>query len=71
VRPVLFDVAPSGPEWPHEIKHDGYRINARIDGDTVRLSSHNSRDWAAIAVTVRELPVPSVILDGAGGRALR
>src|SRR6202030_3804151 len=28
---------PSGPKWIHEIKHDGYRIQARIDGRTTRL----------------------------------
>ena len=28
---------PSGPGWVHEIKHDGYRLIVRRDGDTVRL----------------------------------
>src|SRR5690349_21544312 len=28
----LSDKAPSGPKWVHEIKHDGYRLQARIDG---------------------------------------
>ena len=27
--PTLADKAPSGPQWIHEIKHDGYRIIAR------------------------------------------
>jgi bifunctional non-homologous end joining protein LigD len=66
--PVLFDVAPSGPEWLHEVKHDGYRIIARKDGDAVRLWSRWARDWSrtfsAIADAVRELPVASIILDG-------
>jgi len=26
-----------GPQWVHEIKHDGYRLIVRRDGDLVRL----------------------------------
>ena len=25
---------PSGPDWVHEVKHDGYRLIVRRDGDT-------------------------------------
>jgi ATP-dependent DNA ligase len=50
------------------VKHDGYRIIARKDGDAVRLWSRNGRDWsrsfAAIAAAIRELPVASIVLDG-------
>jgi len=28
---------PSGPDWLHEIKHDGFRIMARRDAKGVRL----------------------------------
>ena len=35
-QPTLSDKPPSGPQWLHEIKHDGYRIIARKSGDTVR-----------------------------------
>jgi ATP-dependent DNA ligase len=28
---------PAGPGWVHEIKHDGYRLIVRRDGDTVHL----------------------------------
>jgi hypothetical protein len=30
---------PSGEAWLHEIKHDGFRVIARKDGDRVRLYS--------------------------------
>jgi hypothetical protein len=30
-------VPPSGAEWIHEIKHDGFRLMARRDGAGVRL----------------------------------
>src|SRR5829696_9929385 len=66
--PVLADVAPSGPEWLHEIKHDGYRLIARKDGDRVRLWSRQGRDWtrsfAGIAAAIRTLPAASLVLDG-------
>jgi hypothetical protein len=35
--PTLAAKPPSGPDWVHEIKHDGYRLMVRRDGDTVRL----------------------------------
>jgi ATP-dependent DNA ligase len=28
---------PSGPEWLHEIKYDGYRLRVERNGDRVRL----------------------------------
>ena len=35
--PVLALTPPSGPNWVHEIKHDGYRLIVRRDGAAVRL----------------------------------
>ena len=35
--PSLAFKPPAGPGWVHEIKHDGYRLIVRRDGDTVRL----------------------------------
>jgi ATP-dependent DNA ligase len=32
---------PSGPEWLHEIKHDGFRILAQRDAKGVRLYTRN------------------------------
>jgi ATP-dependent DNA ligase len=36
-NPSLAHKPPSGPGWVHEIKHDGYRLQVRRDGSTVRL----------------------------------
>ena len=38
--------APSGPDWVHEIKHDGYRLMVRRDGSRVRCFTRNGNDWA-------------------------
>jgi len=32
---------PAGPQWIHEIKHDGFRIMARRDAAGVRLISRH------------------------------
>jgi hypothetical protein len=38
------DELPSGDPWLHEIKHDGFRVIARKDGDRVRLYSRPGND---------------------------
>ena len=36
---------PAGPDWIHEIKHDGYRLIVQRDGKRVRLFTRNGHDW--------------------------
>jgi hypothetical protein len=36
----------AGPDWVHEIKHDGYRLQVRRDGDAVRLFTRRGYDWS-------------------------
>src|SRR5262249_40426619 len=43
--PTKTDKLPSGPEWLHEIKHDGFRIIARKA--QVRLYSRPGNDFTA------------------------
>jgi bifunctional non-homologous end joining protein LigD len=60
--------APSGADWLHEIKFDGYRIEARLDRGKVRLLTRKQLDWTRrfdrIAQAVAALPANSAILDG-------
>lgn len=44
-QPILTFRAPEGPEWMHEINHDGYRIIARKDRDGLRVWSRRGRDY--------------------------
>jgi len=37
--PTAAPCPPAGPEWLHEIKHDGYRMLAHRDGECARLIS--------------------------------
>lgn len=41
----LVDSPPAG-DWLYEIKFDGYRIMARLQGDEVRLITRNGHDWS-------------------------
>jgi bifunctional non-homologous end joining protein LigD len=65
---TLRDGAPGGKAWLHEIKFDGYRIEARLDHGKVRLLTRNRQDWThrfkPIAVDVAALPAETALLDG-------
>jgi bifunctional non-homologous end joining protein LigD len=41
------DKPPSGPQWLHEIKLDGYRMAARIDNGRVQLLTRTALDPAS------------------------
>jgi bifunctional non-homologous end joining protein LigD len=71
VEPCLPSPAkrpPAGPNWLHEIKHDGFRIMARRDGVGVRLFTRNGHDFTArfplAAAAVAALPGRSFLIDG-------
>jgi bifunctional non-homologous end joining protein LigD len=59
---------PSGPKWIHEIKHNGYRMQARIDAGSVRLLTRKALDWterfASIAAAITKIGLASGLLDG-------
>jgi bifunctional non-homologous end joining protein LigD len=65
---TLAEAAPDGDQWLHEIKYDGYRLLARIERGTVRLTTRNGLDWtdkfAASARALAALPVESALIDG-------
>jgi hypothetical protein len=42
----LAEEAPEGTDWLHEIKYDGYRMHARIDGDKIELLTRTGLDWS-------------------------
>ncbi len=66
---TLVDGPPTDlAEWMFELKFDGYRILARIEGGEVRLITRNGNDWThrmpGLARAVRALPVESGWIDG-------
>ena len=45
--PTLVRTAPAGPNWLHEIKHDGYRTVCVVDGGGVSIHTRQGHDWAS------------------------
>jgi bifunctional non-homologous end joining protein LigD len=66
--PKLASKPPAGPQWTHEIKHDGYRLIARKQGDRLRLFTRRGYDWSdrypRIVEAVEALPTGSATIDG-------
>ncbi len=60
-------VPPDGDRWLHEVKHDGYRIIAVVEGGRARLWSRKGTDYSkratAVAAAVAAL-ADDVMLDG-------
>lgn len=72
IEPALATLereAPSGREWLHEVKFDGYRMQAQIAGTEIRLLTRTGLDWterfgAEIPAALAELKCSDAILDG-------
>ena len=60
--PTAARVPPSGPGWLHEIKHDGYRLVARLEGSRARLFSR--RGFPRIGEALASLRARSMTIDG-------
>jgi bifunctional non-homologous end joining protein LigD len=66
--PTWSRTAPSGRQWIHEIKQDGYRLIVRKDGRRVRLFTRRGFDWSGrypvITIAMQSLRVRSATIDG-------
>ena len=66
--PTKAPYPPTGDEWLHEIKMDGFRIIARKDGDQVKLYSRQGNDlterFPLIVEALARLRSRSCIIDG-------
>jgi ATP-dependent DNA ligase len=66
--PSLATKPPSGSEWIHEIKHDGYRLMIRRDTAGMRLLTRRGYDWTArfpaITSAASMLRAKSFLIDG-------
>ncbi len=54
--PTRADKPPVGPDWIHEIKHDGYRMIVRKKDGRVRLFTRRGYDWTDRFPLIREAP---------------
>ena len=67
-QPFLVVRPPADPDWLHEVKHDGYRIVARKQGESVSLWTRYGADFTdrlpRIAEAIGKLPADSALIDG-------
>ncbi|HET7804725.1 MAG TPA: DNA ligase D [Pseudolabrys sp.] len=71
VPPCLASLSDSGPDqgnWVHELKFDGYRMQARLDRGKVTLLTRKGLDWTkkfpTIAKAIAKLPAKTALIDG-------
>lgn len=71
IAPALctpIEIPPRGDQWLHEIKYDGYRLQAAVSGQGVRLYTRTGLDWTGkftqIAGALGKLGLQDVLLDG-------
>jgi DNA ligase D-like protein (predicted ligase) len=59
---------PTGKNWLFEMKLDGYRMQAAIAGDQVRLYTRNGHDWTGqfgyVAPALSRLTTGTALIDG-------
>jgi bifunctional non-homologous end joining protein LigD len=67
-EPTLTDPPAAGSGWLHEVKHDGFRILARKQGERVTVWSQRGADFTywfpTIAAAVRGLAADEALIDG-------
>ena len=66
---TLTKSPPTGERWLHEIKFDGYRLQAHIEDGKVTLWTRGGLDWThkfgeAVPEALRNLPVRTALIDG-------
>jgi bifunctional non-homologous end joining protein LigD len=67
-HPTLGEKAPSGERWVHELKFDGYRIQAHLHNGQPAMYTRRGHEWTlrfqTIADALANLPANELILDG-------
>ena len=64
----LVEIAPSGPQWLHEIKLDGFRMSARVQRGRAKLLTRTGLDWSdkypSVVEALAKVGAKSAYLDG-------
>jgi bifunctional non-homologous end joining protein LigD len=62
---TLVDAPPADPsEWIFELKFDGYRMLARVEGGEVALITRNNNDWTAKLKPLQQALIDMQLPDG-------
>ena len=72
VEPMLATLSkspPAGDRWLHEIKFDGYRLQAHVEDGKVRLWTRGGLDWTekfgdGVRAALGNLPARTAVIDG-------
>jgi hypothetical protein len=66
--PTRAAAVPSGPDWLHEVKYDGFRLRIERDGDRIRLITRGGYDWTKrfpwIAESALKNRIKQFVIDG-------
>jgi bifunctional non-homologous end joining protein LigD len=62
----LVEQPPSGADWVHEVKFDGYRMQLHVENGKAKLFTRKGLDWTAkfSAIAKAAAKLPDCILDG-------
>ncbi len=65
---TLVDTPPTGNDWLHETKYDGYRAQIAVGGGTAVSYSRSGLDWTtkfgAVPIACATLPCSTALIDG-------
>ncbi|HEV7256280.1 MAG TPA: DNA ligase D [Bosea sp. (in: a-proteobacteria)] len=66
---TLQDKPPAGDDWLHEVKFDGYRLQARIENGKATLLTRSGLDWTerfgdGLTEALAALPCETALIDG-------
>ncbi len=66
---TLQEKPPTGENWLHEVKFDGYRLQARLSDGKVRLLTRTGLDWTerfgeGVVAALAALPAETALIDG-------
>jgi bifunctional non-homologous end joining protein LigD len=66
---TLVAAPPVGKRWIHEVKFDGYRLQARIEAGRVKLLTRSGLDWTKkfgkpVVEALQGLPIGTALIDG-------
>ena len=66
---TLVAKPPASRNWVHEIKYDGYRLQARLEAGRVKLLTRTGLDWSKkfgkeIIAAIQTIPVGRALIDG-------
>jgi bifunctional non-homologous end joining protein LigD len=64
---TLRSKPPSGDQWPHEIKYDGYRVQLHVNEERRTIYTRTGLDWTkrfSVIAGAFDIPVERAIIDG-------